>query len=98
METSPDDPSPEPDDFDRRLWQIASGSTGEAAFKEPSAAERARRAVHTNAAGRMSWRKARTAARLRKPVPQPSRPTASEHRTWVGPSVRARSARHRVRP
>jgi hypothetical protein len=95
MGTSADDPAP--DEFDRRLWQIASGSAADAAFKEPSAAERARRPVQPAGARRMSWRNARKAARLRKPVREPSKSRATGRRKGARTTVRARSARRRTR-
>ena len=85
-----------PDEFDRQLWQIASGRADDAAFKEPSAAERARRPVQGGSADRMSWRNARKAARLRKPVPEPSKSGAGR-RTRARSTVRDRPARRRTR-
>jgi hypothetical protein len=94
MGTSVDDPAP--DEFDRRLWHIASGSAKDAAFNEPSAAERARRPVQPARAGGMSWRNARKAARLRKPVPEPSNVTP-RRRKKARTAVRARPTGRRTR-
>lgn len=91
----PDDPSPEPDEFDRSLQRLTSGATSSAAFKEPSAAERARKPVTST--GRTSWRNARRAARLRKPVVEPGKARAGSGRartkgrmsTWRGRRARS---------
>lgn len=91
----PGDPSPEPDEFDRSLQRLTSGATDRAAFKEPSAAERARKPVTRT--GRTSWRNARKAARLRTPVVEPgkARPGSGRLRTkgrmsaWQGRRARS---------
>jgi len=95
MATSAD--APVPDEFDRRLWQIASATAADAAFREPSAAERAHRPVQPAGARRMSWRNARKAARLRKPVPEPSKSRSTGRRKGTRSTVHARSARRRTR-
>jgi hypothetical protein len=56
-----------PDDIERRLREMEA-ELGEARVKEPSAAERARRAAQ-----KTGWRNARKARKLRKPVPGPGR-------------------------
>ncbi len=66
--------SSEPDDFDRQLRDLTSGVAEAPRFTEPSAAERARLAAErtrARPAGQptpMSWRNARKARKLRRPV------------------------------
>jgi len=64
-----------PDDFDRQLRDLYSGSAGAARFREPSAAERAKRAARRrrqesgqSSRQPMNWRKSRRARKLIKPV------------------------------
>jgi hypothetical protein len=63
-------PVPEPDEFDRQLRELSSGSAEPAKFTELSAAERARQAAirPVPQSGRGGWRNARKARKLRKPV------------------------------
>jgi hypothetical protein len=98
MENSPDDPSQAPDDFDRLLWQMTSGTDGDVAFKEPSAAERLRRPVQAAGAKRMSRRNARKAAQLRRPVPEPSTTRATGRRASSARRISTGSSRRRTRP
>jgi hypothetical protein len=88
--------SPEgPDDINNRLAEIAAELAGEARFKEPSAAERARARAAAARPGRRSarsgplgrWRARRKTAELLKPVdgsailkPPPRPPTARQAR------------------
>jgi hypothetical protein len=64
-----------PDEFERRIREITGDISGPGVIREPSAAERTRKA-----APKSSWRNARKARKLRKPVPSrgtlPSRPPA----------------------
>jgi hypothetical protein len=64
------------DELDRRLREITSGLAGEARFKEPSAAERARKPVQPAEVKRkrLGWRAARKARKLREPVTGPGQP------------------------
>jgi hypothetical protein len=59
--------------MDRRLREITAGLGEGAAIKEPSAAERARGPVQPARPQHMSWRNARRAAKLRRPVPEAGR-------------------------
>jgi hypothetical protein len=66
--------TPSQDDFERQLRDLHSGTAGDAKFREPSAAERARRAARRRQSSRqpsrrpMSWGRARQARKLRRPV------------------------------
>jgi hypothetical protein len=61
-----------PDDFDRQLRDLTSGTAGEARFREPSAAERAAQAAG-RPARRMSPRNIARARKLRKPPSESAR-------------------------
>jgi hypothetical protein len=78
-----------PDDFDRQLRDLYSGSTGAAKFREPSAEERARRAARRRrqSSGRsrrqpVSWRKSRRARNLLKPVTSDDAAPTSRNSSW----------------
>ncbi|HEX2323043.1 MAG TPA: hypothetical protein VHJ18_29040 [Streptosporangiaceae bacterium] len=78
-----------PDDFDRQLRDLYSGSAGAARFREPSAAERAKRAARrrrqTSGQSRrqpMSWGKARRARKLLKPVTSGDAKPTTRGRSW----------------
>src|SRR5215472_6115009 len=77
---------PDPDEFDRQLRNIASGKAEPPKFTELSAAERARqaerakqgeRAARPATPPRMTWRSARKAKKLRRPVQEPERANGS---------------------
>lgn len=75
----PIEPSPaasSPDDFDRQLRDITSGTAGAARFRELSAAERAKLARPRGRGLRARWASLLRARRLRRPVssPSPKRP------------------------
>jgi hypothetical protein len=76
MPIEPSPAAPAPDDFDRQLREITSGTAGAARFRELSAAERAKLA-----GGRprlpKALRKRLTARKLRKPASAPPKRTAS---------------------
>jgi hypothetical protein len=59
---------PDPDDFDAQLRDLTSGQAEPAKFTELSAAERAKRAPGPPPPAKLSWRKARKARQLRRPV------------------------------
>jgi hypothetical protein len=64
------DPSiPGPDDFDRQLRDLTSGSAGAARYREPSAEERAKQAAQRRP--RQRWRASAKARQLRSPVNPP---------------------------
>jgi len=89
MSEPPDGVPPGQDDLDRGLREIISGLAGEARFKEPSAAERARRPVQPAHVGRRpgrrpGWRAARKANKLRQPVSGPEQPSAKYWRVTSG--------------
>jgi len=67
MATEHSDAPGVPDDFDRQLRDLYSGAAGEARFREPSAAERAKRAASRRRAS-LNWRKAGQARKLRRPA------------------------------
>ena len=67
MSTEHSDATQSPDDFDRQLRDLYASPPGTARFKEPSAAERARRAARRRR--RMNVRKEGTARKLRRPIP-----------------------------
>jgi hypothetical protein len=78
-----------PDDFDRQLRDLYSGSAGAARFREPSAAERAKRAARrrrqqNGKSGRqpMSFGKSRRARKLLKPVTRANTQPATQGRSW----------------
>jgi hypothetical protein len=78
-----------PDDFDRQLRDLYSGSAGAARFREPSAEERARRAARRRRQPSrqsrrqpMSWRKSRRARNLIKPVTNDGAAPTSRNRSW----------------
>ena len=105
VEQSPAVPSP--DEFDRQLRDLTSGASGAATFREPSAQERAAHpAARLGKPGKTSWRNARKARKLRRPVVAPERPGAKRtgrgHLRVVGGTARrsgaaAGSARQRLR-
>ncbi|HXP19490.1 MAG TPA: hypothetical protein VN840_07575 [Streptosporangiaceae bacterium] len=71
MSQPPEGTAPGPDEIDRGLREIIAGVGGDAAVREPSAAERSRRPAQPVQAKRLGWRNARKARRLRRPVPEP---------------------------
>jgi len=76
-----------PDDFDRQLRDLTSGSAGTARFREPSAAERARRAGRASQPPRrrrpiMNWRHVSRARKLRRPVTSGPGPDARRGKFW----------------
>jgi hypothetical protein len=73
MPQQSDETPQNPDEMDRRLREITAGFGEAAAIKEPSAAERARGQVQPARPQHMSWRNARRAAKLRRPVPEAGR-------------------------
>jgi hypothetical protein len=88
---TPGSSSPNPDDINDRLAEIAAELAAEAMFKEPAAADRAHapvRVVARAASGRRGgplrrWRDKRLAAELRKPLREPGgqQPPAPEPKT-----------------
>ncbi|MDR2988545.1 MAG: hypothetical protein LBV34_27290 [Nocardiopsaceae bacterium] len=66
--------TPSQDDFERQLRDLYSGTAGAPKFREPSAAERARRASRRRQASRqqsrrpLGWGRSRKARKLRQPV------------------------------
>jgi len=58
--------TPGPDEFDRQLRDLYAGTGGAARFREPSAAERAKRAARRRR--QLNPRKSKQARNLRKPV------------------------------
>ena len=62
---------PGPDDFDRQLRDLTSGSAGAARYREPSADERAKQAAQRRPRQRAGWRGSAKARELRKPVNSP---------------------------
>jgi hypothetical protein len=106
MSTQHGEGAPSPDEFDRQLRELYSGSSGVAKFREPSAAERAKRAAkrrrEANRQRRrqpMSWQKSRQARKLRRPVASESasggRATQRSWRRWLGPLGRITSGQRR---
>jgi hypothetical protein len=86
--STPGSSSPDPDDINNRLAEIAAELAAEAKFKEPTAAERARAAVgparspappvDSKPGGPIRrWRNRRLAAELRRPIGQPGGREAS---------------------
>src|SRR5580704_6560741 len=73
MPQQSDETPQNPDEMDRRLREITAGFGEAAAIKEPSAAGRARGQVQPARPQHMSWRNARRAAKLRRPVPEAGR-------------------------
>jgi hypothetical protein len=67
MPTEHSDATQSPDDFDRQLRDLYATPPGTARFKEPSAAERARRAARRRRL-RVNVRKASTAKKPRRPI------------------------------
>src|SRR5258708_28378493 len=57
-----------PDEFERRIREITGDISGPGVIREPSAAERTRKAARKS-----GWRNARKARKLREPVPEPPR-------------------------
>src|SRR5262249_9060064 len=62
---------PGPDDFDRQLRDLTSGSAGAARYREPSAEERAKQAAQRRPGQRSGWRATAKARQLRRPVKSP---------------------------
>ena len=62
---------PGPDDFDRQLRDLTSGSAGAARYREPSAEERAKQAAQRRPRQRAGWRASAKARDLRRPVNSP---------------------------
>jgi hypothetical protein len=93
---TPEGPSLDPDDINNRLAEVAVELAAEARFREPSAAERARRPVGPAKPARqwpLRWlRGRRTAAYVRKPVAGPGPPGRP------GKPPRGQPARERSRP
>jgi hypothetical protein len=102
---------PGPDDFDRQLRELTSGSAGTARFREPSAAERAERAIRPPARRRRrvtNWRQASRARELRRPVTSGPDGASGRRTAWsrarhllrrpaASRRVPARSPRQRLR-
>ncbi len=68
MSTEHSDVTPGPDEFDRQLRDLYAGTAGAARFREPSAAERAKRAARRRRA-RLNVRKAGQAKSPRRQAP-----------------------------
>ena len=68
MSTEHSDVTPSPDEFDRQLRDLYAGTTGAARFREPTAAERAKRAARRRRA-RLNVRKASQGRKLRRQAP-----------------------------
>ena len=81
MSTEHSEGTPSPDEFDRQLRDLYSGSPGAARFREPSAAERARRAARRRRQS-LNWQRSRQARELRKPVSSASRKPTQPARSW----------------
>jgi hypothetical protein len=79
MPIEPSPAAPGPDDFDRQLREITSGTAGAARFRELSAAERARLSTGRSRLPK-ALRKRLTARKLRKPEPGPPRKRSSSAR------------------
>jgi hypothetical protein len=62
---------PGPDDFDRQLRDLTSGSAGAARYREPSAEERAKQAAQRKPRQGTGWRGSAKARQLRGPVNSP---------------------------
>jgi hypothetical protein len=62
---------PGPDDFDRQLRDLTSGSAGAARYREPSAEERAKQAAQRKPRQRAGWRGSAKARQRRGPVDPP---------------------------
>jgi len=86
---------PGPDDFDRQLRDLTSGSAGAARFREPSAEERARQAAQRRPRQRTTWRGAGKARKLRKP---PSTPPPARRGLWGRPTLKVVGGRSSARP
>jgi hypothetical protein len=89
---------PDPDDLDQQLRDLTSGQAEPAKFTELSAAERLRRVPTpppTPQRRRSSWRSARKARQLRKPVSEPGRQHAGQNKARSRPRRNAASARRR---
>ena len=87
---------PEPDDFDRQLRELTSGTAKAARFTELSAAERARQAARRSPAQRprpSGWRTARKAKKPRKPAGESRRPGSPQSRPGSGKAPQRRSPR-----
>ncbi|HEX5190762.1 MAG TPA: hypothetical protein VFW16_14545, partial [Streptosporangiaceae bacterium] len=82
MATEHSDATGVPDEFDRKLRELYSGTAGEAKFREPSAAERAKSAASRRRAS-LSLRRAGQARKLRRLATsgQSGRPVA-RGRSW----------------
>jgi hypothetical protein len=82
MSTEHSDVTGGPDEFDRQLRDLYAGTAGAARFREPSAAERAKRAARRRRAS-LSLRRAGQARQLRRPVAsdKAGRP-AARGRSW----------------
>jgi hypothetical protein len=81
MSTEHSDATQSPDDFDRQLHDLYASPPGTARFKEPSAAERARRAARRRRL-RLNRRKASAARKPRRPpsAGQQRRPAPGDKR------------------
>ena len=86
---------PGPDDFDRQLRDLTSGSAGEAKFREPSAEERARQAAQRGPRQRTTWRRAGKARKPRKPA---STPPPGRRARWGRPRLKVVGGRNSSRP
>lgn len=79
MSTEHSDATQSPDDFDRQLRDLYASPPGTARFKEPSAAERARRARRRR---RVNVRQAGTARKPRRPIPASRDEHGPRRRSW----------------
>ncbi len=82
MSTEHSDATGGPDEFERQLRDLYAGTAGAARFREPSAAERAKRAARRRRAS-LSLRRASQARKLRRQAAagQAGRP-AAQGRSW----------------
>jgi hypothetical protein len=81
---------PGPDDFDRQLRDLASGSAGAARFREPSAEERAKQAAQRKPGQRTGWRRRQQAGRRNANARDLRRPASSPRQGWSVPWRRRR--------
>jgi hypothetical protein len=95
MEHSPATPSP--DDFDRQLRDLTSGSAGAARFRELSAEERARQAAKRAPRQPTGLRGLAKARRLRRPASSPD-PGRSGPSRWRRRRLKVVGGRGSARP
>ena len=81
MSTEHSDATSSPDEFDRQLRDLYAGTAGEARFREPSAAERAKRAARRRRAS-LNPRKASQARKLRKAADAGTAGRPPTQRSW----------------